>query len=87
MVCELSMAIADFSTRNLYRSAVEDLARGSRLPEPEVAELACRIGTPALDGAGGQEGAGMGGAGRDGADPGETTDRDRRCAGREGPVA
>ncbi|MDR3376070.1 MAG: glucoamylase family protein [Ancalomicrobiaceae bacterium] len=30
----------DFSTRNLYRSAVEDLARGSGVPELEVAERA-----------------------------------------------
>jgi cyclic beta-1,2-glucan synthetase len=30
----------DFPTRNLYRSAVEELARGSQLTEPEVAQAA-----------------------------------------------
>src|SRR6185369_14323661 len=33
-------AAMDFSTRNLYRSAIEQLARGSAKSEIEVAELA-----------------------------------------------
>ncbi|HEV3425794.1 MAG TPA: glycosyl transferase, partial [Paraburkholderia sp.] len=37
-----AFAAMDFPTRNLYRSAIEQLARGSRLTELEVADLALR---------------------------------------------
>lgn len=39
----------DFSTRNLYRSAIEELARGSGLPETEVAERALALVETASD--------------------------------------
>jgi cyclic beta-1,2-glucan synthetase len=48
----------DFPTRNLYRSAIEDLARGSGLTELEVARAAVAVGSRA------------GQAGRRTADPG-----------------
>ncbi len=37
-----TFAAMDFPTRNLYRSAIEQLARGSALTELEVTELALR---------------------------------------------
>jgi len=39
---ESAFAAMDFATRNLYRSAIEQLARGSELAELEVADLALR---------------------------------------------
>jgi len=47
-------AAMDFASRNLYRSAIEELARGARRPELEIARaamLAARrhAGTPAVD--------------------------------------
>ena len=43
----------DFPTRNLYRSAVEELARGSHLTEPEVAQFAIAAAVRAQPTAGG----------------------------------
>ena len=37
----------DFATRDLYRHAVEDLARAARVPEPEVAERTVRLAAAA----------------------------------------
>jgi len=37
-------AAMDFPTRNLYRSAIEELARGSKLTEVEIAQAALRAG-------------------------------------------
>jgi cyclic beta-1,2-glucan synthetase len=42
-----AFAAMDFATRNLYRSAIEQLARGSGLPELEVAARALRACAPA----------------------------------------
>jgi cyclic beta-1,2-glucan synthetase len=44
-------ASMDFSTRNLYRSAIEDLARGSDLTELEIADAALRAAAEAEQGA------------------------------------
>ncbi len=43
----------DFPTRNLYRSAIEELARGSELSELDIAERAlatCRAACEMADG-------------------------------------
>ncbi len=39
-------AAMDFATRNLYRSAIEELARGARRPELEVAQAALAAAAP-----------------------------------------
>ncbi len=47
----LTYAAMDFATRNLYRTAVEDLARGSGLGEIAVADAAMTLAAAAADGA------------------------------------
>ena len=37
-----TFAAMDFASRNLYRSAIEELARGSKRPELEIAQAAVR---------------------------------------------